>query len=56
MAPTLAKGEIVVLDSSQSQGQAGRDAILAKGAHLPFPPLFSPDLNPIEQVFAKPNT
>jgi len=30
-----------------------RDAIRAAGAHLLFLPKYSPDLNPIEQVFAK---
>jgi len=30
-----------------------REAIRAKGAHLLFLPPYSPDLNPIEQVFAK---
>jgi transposase len=32
---------------------SARDAIRAKGAHLLFLPPYSPDLNPIEQVFAK---
>ena len=35
------------------KGQAARAAIRAAGAHLLFLPPYSPDLNPIEQVFAK---
>ena len=34
-------------------GKAAKKAIRAKGAHLIFLPPYSPDLNPIEQVFAK---
>ncbi len=39
------------LDSHE--GKAVRRAIRAKGAKLIFLPKYSPDLNPIEQVFAK---
>ena len=54
LVPTLAKGEIVILDNLGShKGKPARDAIRAKGAHLFFLPPYSPDLNPIEQVFAK---
>ena len=54
LAPTLAKGDIVVLDNLGSyKGKAARNAIRATGAHLIFLPPYSPDLNPIEQVFAK---
>jgi len=54
LTPTLAKGDIVILDNLGShKGKAARDAIRAKGAHLIFLPPYSPDLNPIEQVFAK---
>ena len=35
------------------KGKAARVAIRAVGAHLIFLPAYSPDLNPIEQVFAK---
>ena len=34
-------------------GKAARAAVRARGAHLLFLPPYSPDLNPIEQVFAK---
>jgi transposase len=54
LAPTLAKGEIVILDNLGShKRKAARKAIRAAGAHLIFLPAYSPDLNPIEQVFAK---
>jgi transposase len=54
LAPTLAKGDVVILDNLGShKGKSARNAIRAKGAHLIFLPPYSPDLNPIEQVFAK---
>ena len=54
LAPTLAPGDIVVMDNLGShKGQAVRSAIRAARAHLLFLPAYSPDLNPIEQVFAK---
>jgi transposase len=50
----LKPGDIVVLDNlSSHKSQKARAAIKAKGAHLFFLPPYSPDLNPIEQVFAK---
>jgi transposase len=54
LVPTLSPGDVVVLDNLGShKGKAVRDAIRAAGAHLLFLPPYSPDLNPIEQVFAK---
>ncbi len=54
LAPTLAPGDIVVMDNLGShKGRAVRAAIRRAGAHLLFLPPYSPDLNPIEQVFAK---
>jgi transposase len=54
LAPTLAEGDIVILDNLGShKGQAARQAIRRAGAHLLFLPPYSPDLNPIEQLFAK---
>lgn len=51
LAPTLAKGDIVVLDNlGNHKGQAARRAIRRAGAHLLFLPPYSPDLNPIEQL------
>ncbi len=54
LAPTLMPGDIVVLDNLGShKGKAARAAVKATGARLFFLPPYSPDLNPIEQVFAK---
>ena len=54
LVPTLKRGDIVVLDNLGShKGKAVRRAIRAAGARLLFLPKYSPDLNPIEQVFAK---
>ena len=54
LAPTLQPGNVVILDNLGShKGKAARAAIRAVGAHLLFLPPYSPDLNPIEQVFAK---
>jgi putative transposase len=54
LVPTLAPGDIVIMDNLGShKGQAIRRAIRAAGAKLLFLPKYSPDLNPIEQVFAK---
>jgi transposase len=54
LIPTLMPGDIVVLDNLGShKGQAVRSAIRAAGAKILFLPPYSPDLNPIEQVFAK---
>lgn len=54
LVPTLAPGDIVIMDNLGShKGQPVRHAIRAAGARLFFLPPYSPDLNPIEQVFAK---
>ena len=54
LVPTLTQGDIVVLDNLGShKGEAGRRAIREAGAKLIFLPPYSPDLNPIEQAFAK---
>jgi transposase len=54
LAPTLKPGDIVILDNLASHKVAGvREAIEACGAALVYLPPYSPDLNPIEQAFAK---
>jgi transposase len=54
LIPTLAPGDIVVMDNLGShKRQTIRRAIRTAGAKLFFLPPYSPDLNPIEQVFAK---
>ncbi len=53
VVPTLKPGDIVILDNLGShKSKAVRAAIRAAGARLLFLPPYSPDLNPIEQVFA----
>src|ERR1700693_1572820 len=54
LLPTLQPGDLVVIDNLGShKRKAIRQAIRAAGAKLFFLPKYSPDLNPIEQVFAK---
>jgi transposase len=54
LVPTLRHGDIVIMDNLGShKGKAVRELIRAAGAKLFFLPKYSPDLNPIEQVFAK---
>lgn len=54
LAPTLAPGDIVIMDNLPSHKVAGvREAIEVCGASLIYLPPYSPDLNPIEQAFAK---
>jgi putative transposase len=54
LVPTLKPGDIVIMDNLGShRAKAVRAAIRAAGARLLFLPKYSPDLNPIEQVFAK---
>ena len=54
LLPTLKAGDIVVMDNLGShKGKAVRRLIRSAGAKLLFLPKYSPDLNSIEQVFAK---
>ena len=54
LLPTLSPGDVVVMDNLGShKGKAVRQLIRSAGARLLFLPPYSPDLNPIEQVFAK---
>jgi len=54
LVDTLSPGDIVVLDNLGShKGAETRRLIRAAGARLWFLPPYSPDLNPIEQTFAK---
>jgi transposase len=54
LIPVLRPGDVVIMDNLGShKRQAIRRAIRAAGARLLFLPAYSPDLNPIEQVFAK---
>ena len=54
LVPALSAGDVVIMDNLGShKGKAVRKAIRSVGAKLFFLPPYSPDLNPIEQVFAK---
>ena len=53
LAPSLEPGDVVVLDNLPAHKVAGVAAIRAAGASLLPLPSYSPDLNPIEQLFAK---
>jgi transposase len=54
LLPTLRPGDIVIMDNLGShRGSIVRQLIRSAGAKLLFLPKYSPDLNPIEQVFAK---
>ncbi|WP_293904108.1 transposase, partial [Phenylobacterium sp.] len=54
LVPILKPGDVVIMDNLGSHnGKAVRAALRNAGAHLIFLPPYSPDLNPIEQVFAK---
>jgi transposase len=54
LAPALTPGDVVVLDNLVAHKVAGvRQAIKGAGASILYLPPYSPDLNPIEQLFAK---
>jgi transposase len=54
LAPALSPGDVVVMDNLAAHKVAGvREAIQAVGASVLYLPPYSPDLNPIEQLFAK---
>jgi transposase len=54
LAPALAPGDVVVMDNLAAHKVSGvREAIRAVGASVLYLPPYSPDLNPIEQFFAK---
>jgi transposase len=54
LAPALRRGDVVVMDNLASHKVAGvKETIEGTGATLRYLPAYSPDLNPIEQAFAK---
>lgn len=54
LAPALRRGDVVVTDNLGAHKVAdGENAIRRVGANLLYLPPYSPDLNPIEQTFAK---
>jgi len=54
LAPSLRPGDIVIIDNLPAhKREQARQIIEAAGASLIYLPPYSPDLNPIEQSFAK---
>jgi transposase len=54
LVPTLSPGDVVILDNLPAhKGATAREAVEAVGARLLFLPPYSPDFNPIENIFAK---
>jgi transposase len=54
LMPSLRPGDVVIMDNLGSHKSAALRSILkAAGARLWYLPPYSPDLNPIEQTFAK---
>ena len=54
LAPTLRKGDVIILDNlSSHKSPKAAQAMHAVGAWFLFLPPYSPDLKPIEKVFAK---
>jgi len=54
LSPTLAEGDVVIMDNLPAHKVAGvRAAIEKAGARSLYLPPYSPDLNPIEMMFAK---
>ena len=54
LCPTLHPGDIVIADNLRSHKVAGvKEAVEAVGARMRYLPPYSPDLNPIEKLFAK---
>lgn len=54
LVPTLRSGDIVVMDNLSSHKVAGvREAIESVGATVEYLPPYSPDFNPIENLFSK---
>jgi transposase len=54
LAPTLRKGQVVVMDNlSAHKGERVRELIEERGCKLIYLPSYSPDYNPIEEVFSK---
>jgi transposase len=54
LAPSLKPGDIVVLDNLSAHKVPGvREAVEAAGGTMLYLPPYSPDFNPIEQLFAK---
>ena len=54
LCPSLSAGDVVIADNLSSHKVAGvQEALASVGARIVYLPPYSPDLNPIEKLFAK---
>ena len=54
LLPTLVRGSVIIMDNwTVHHGDDVRDLVEACGCELLYLPTYSPDLNPIEHLFAK---
>ena len=54
LAPTLKAGEVVMMDNLSSHKVAGLEEIVReRGARIEYLPQYSPDLNPVENMWSK---
>jgi transposase len=54
LAPTLRQGDVVILDNlAVHKSEKAAACLKRQGAWFLFLPAYSPDMNPIEQAFAK---
>jgi len=54
LAPTLSEGDIVIMDNASPHKVKGVvEAVEEKGAYVLWLPTYSPDLNPVEQLWSK---
>jgi transposase len=54
LAPTLQRGDVVIMDNLATHKVQGvAEAIVAAGARLLYLPPYSPDFNPIENMWSK---
>lgn len=57
LCPSLRPGDIVIVDNLSAHKDAESQALIkARGARLEFLPPYSPDFNPIEQMWSKVKT
>jgi transposase len=54
LAPSLKPGQVVIMDNlSSHKGSRVRELVEHRGCEILYLPPYSPDLNPIEEAFAK---
>ena len=54
LAPTLKKGDVVIMDNLSSHKVKGLEEVVKeRGARIEYLPPYSPDLNPVENMWSK---